>query len=74
MQKKVGVRPGTKDRKPFLGRHPYHPQLAVFNGFGAKGSLMIPWYSQHFSQYLLGKGEIFSSADIKRYVDVCPVD
>lgn len=72
VEKKVGIRPGTKDRKPFLGRHPHHPQLAVFNGFGSKGSLMIPWYSERFSQYLIGKGEIPPASDISRYADICP--
>lgn len=72
VQHHVGVRPGTKDRKPFLGRHPHSHHLAVFNGFGSKGSLMIPWYSQHFSRFLMGQGAIPPHSDIKRYADDCP--
>ncbi|MDD2725489.1 MAG: FAD-binding oxidoreductase [Methylovulum sp.] len=49
----ANVRPCTLDKQPFLGLHPSHPQLAVFNGFGAKGSLQIPWYSQRFADTLL---------------------
>ncbi|RLA17766.1 MAG: FAD-dependent oxidoreductase, partial [Gammaproteobacteria bacterium] len=48
IEKKVGIRPGTKDKNPFLGCHPNHRQLFVFNGFGSKGSLLIPWYSECF--------------------------
>jgi glycine/D-amino acid oxidase-like deaminating enzyme len=49
----ANIRPCTLDKQPFTGHHPQHPQLAIFNGFGAKGSLQIPWYSQHFVDALL---------------------
>jgi glycine/D-amino acid oxidase-like deaminating enzyme len=51
-QHKANIRPCTVDKKPFIGRHPQLPQLAIFNGFGAKGSLQIPWYSQQFADSL----------------------
>jgi len=67
IEKKVGIRPATKDKNPFIGQHPELPQLMVFNGFGSKGSLLIPWYSECFAQYLL-KGEALPNhVDIKRY-------
>ena len=62
-----GIRPGTPDRKPLLGRHPNEPRLAVFNGFGAKGSLTIPWYAQRFAEYLEGQEVLPGDADIARY-------
>ncbi len=64
---KAGVRPATRDRQPFIGIHPQHPQLAIFNGFGAKGSLLIPWYSKQFAACLSGHGEILAAADIQRF-------
>ncbi len=48
----ANIRPCTLDKKPFVGSHPHYPQLAIFNGFGAKGSLQIPWYSQRFADSL----------------------
>jgi glycine/D-amino acid oxidase-like deaminating enzyme len=49
----ANIRPCTLDKQAFIGHHPQHPQLAIFNGFGAKGSLQIPWYSQHFADALV---------------------
>ena len=47
------IRPCTLDKQPFLGHHPHNPQLAIFNGFGAKGSLQIPWFCRQFADALL---------------------
>ncbi|MCX7097828.1 MAG: FAD-binding oxidoreductase [Methylococcales bacterium] len=47
------IRPCTLDKQPFLGFHPHYPQLALFNGFGAKGSLQIPSYCQRFADALI---------------------
>jgi glycine/D-amino acid oxidase-like deaminating enzyme len=63
----AGVRPCTADRRPFIGRHPRYPYLNIFNGFGAKGSLSIPWHCRRFADYLLtGKG-LPERCDIRRY-------
>ncbi len=67
---RAGVRPGTPDRYPFLGRHPIHPQLAVFNGFGSKGSLMIPWYARRFADFLIGTAPLPAQADIARVKEI----
>ena len=62
-----GVRPGTRDKRPFLGLHPQYPQLSVFNGFGAKGSLWIPYYAQLFAEHLRGSAKLPDEVDIKRF-------
>ncbi len=62
----AGVRPGTKDKHPFLGLHPECPQLGIFNGFGSKGSLLIPWYAEQFVAHLIKKSPLPKQADIKR--------
>jgi len=63
----ANVRPCTLDKQPFIGFHPQHPQLAIFNGFGAKGSLQIPWHSQHFARVLMDNGTLHSSTNIQRH-------
>lgn len=63
----AGVRPGTLDRAPFLGRHPSAPALALFNGFGAKGSLTVPWYAARFAAHLETGAPLPPEADIARH-------
>lgn len=67
----AGVRPATTDRRPFVGFHPVHPQLAIFNGFGSKGSLLIPWHAAVFADALQGRGEVPQACDIRRHLALC---
>ena len=65
---KAGVRPGTVDKNPILGLHPAYPQLGIFNGFGSKGSLLIPWHAAHFAEMLANRSPLPPHADISRFV------
>lgn len=69
LTQRAGIRPATKDRHPFIGFHPRHPALAIFNGFGAKGSLQLPYYCQHFCDTLLDRQPLNSHCDIQRHYD-----
>lgn len=68
VQHHANVRPCTLDKQPFIGFHPQHPQLGIFNGFGAKGSLQIPWYAQQFTDTLINHAPLPLTCDIQRYV------
>ena len=63
----ANIRPCTQDRQPFIGFHPEHDRIAIFNGFGAKGSLQIPWYSRHFADVLLNGAPLSQTCDIQRH-------
>lgn len=63
----AGIRPATLDKQPFLGVHPRLPRLMIFNGFGSKGSLAIPYYARRFADYLLHDASLPANADIQRY-------
>jgi glycine oxidase len=63
----AGVRPATQDRMPFIGLHPQQPGLAIFNGFGSKGSLMIPWYANCLVRHLEKGEKLPPEADIARF-------
>jgi len=62
----VGIRPSSKDRRPLIGFHQPLENLAVFNGFGSKGSMLIPYYTQHFVKVLLNGATLDPDVDIKR--------
>jgi glycine/D-amino acid oxidase-like deaminating enzyme len=64
---RANVRPGTPDKQPFIGVHPQLRQLAIFNGFGARGSVSIPAYSRQFADFLLQDIPVSQQCDIQRY-------
>jgi len=66
---RAGIRPSTLDKAPFIGPHPVHPALLIFNGFGSRGSMSIPWYAARFADYLCGHGPVPAEADILRFRD-----
>lgn len=49
----VGIRPTTRDRKPFIGALNNLDHAYCFNGFGSKGCLTIPQYTKQFVDFLL---------------------
>ncbi|NER18775.1 NAD(P)/FAD-dependent oxidoreductase [Spongiivirga citrea] len=64
----AGIRPTTKDRKPFLGRHPEHHQLAILNGFGSRGIMMAPTLSKQLFDHLENNTSLDKEVDINRYL------
>lgn len=68
----AGVRPATTDRQPFIGLHPHYPQLGIFNGFGSKGSLLIPWHAERFADALQHKQALPVSCDLQRHLSLYP--
>lgn len=65
-----GVRPTIKDRRPVLGLHPKHKQLAVFNGLGTKGTMLGPYHAHLMLEFLTGKiNEIEKEISVFRFVN-----
>lgn len=62
----AGVRPATHDRRPFIGGHPIHEPIAIFNGFGTKGVSLAPYFAQHFVHCLLKNQPIDEAVDVRR--------
>tara|TARA_R110001583_G_scaffold102654_1_gene249251 strand:+ start:9606 stop:10646 length:1041 start_codon:yes stop_codon:yes gene_type:complete len=38
----AGIRPTVKDRRPLVGKHPKHQNLAILNGLGTRGVMIAP--------------------------------
>ena len=38
----AGIRPTVKDRRPLIGRHPNHRNMAILNGLGTRGVMIAP--------------------------------
>lgn len=64
---RVGIRPATKDRKPFLGKHPLQKNVYIFNGFGAKGVSLVPYFSACMQDFLLEDRPLPAEVSISRY-------
>ena len=63
----AGVRPGTRDKYPFMGFHHDHSLLGIFNGFGSKGSLLIPWHAEAMVAHIVKGAPLPIEADIGRF-------
>lgn len=63
----AGIRPATKDRKPFVGIHPLYKSIGIFNGLGAKGVSLAPYLAQKFIEFLERKEELHPEVNIIRY-------
>jgi glycine/D-amino acid oxidase-like deaminating enzyme len=66
--RRAGVRPNTLDKQPFIGLHPKWPQLGIFNGFGSKGSLLIPWHAKRLADALHDGAVLPAEVAIRRYL------
>ncbi len=63
----VGIRPGTKTRKPLVGIHPIHKRLITFNGLGTKGVSIAPYFGNQLVKCLEEGNILDEEVDIKKY-------
>lgn len=63
----AGIRPTSKDRRPFIGLHPEFKSLGIFNGFGPKAVMLAPYFSEHFFDYLFNDKPLNKEVSIERF-------
>ncbi|MEN8733212.1 MAG: FAD-dependent oxidoreductase [Lentimonas sp.] len=63
----AGLRPSTKDARPFVGEHPTAKGLFVLNGLGSKGASIGPEMSRQLFEYLLNNQDLDPVVDIQRF-------
>lgn len=64
---RAGIRPCTRDTQPFIGMHPRWHRLGLFNGFGSKGGLWVPYAAQCFAEFLLRGQPLPEAWHLARY-------
>lgn len=62
-----GIRPASMDRRPMIGEHPEKKGLYIFNGLGAKGFMIAPFYAIHFTNVLLNNETLDKEVSIERF-------
>jgi glycine/D-amino acid oxidase-like deaminating enzyme len=67
-EQRVGIRPATKDRRPFIGEHPTLRNLYIFNGFGSKAVSLTPFYAKQMVEFFLGVSSLDKEVNITRYI------
>ena len=63
----AGIRPTVNDRRPLIGLHPEHSQLAVFNGMGTKAVMLAPFFAFQFANALRHHTALDKEVDIARF-------
>lgn len=66
----ASVRPANVERRPFIGLHPLHTSVGVFNGMGTKGCSLAPFFATAFCNFLLEKTPLTPEADISRFTRI----
>ncbi|RZM11824.1 MAG: FAD-dependent oxidoreductase [Pedobacter sp.] len=66
----AGIRPATLERRPFVGFHPLHPRVGIFNGMGAKGCSLAPFFANQFVNSIKTGTPIYKESDVKRFTRV----
>jgi glycine/D-amino acid oxidase-like deaminating enzyme len=63
----AGIRPATLDRRPFLGMHVNFKNIVIFNGLGAKGVTLAPYFSEILVNFLENSIELEKEVSIERF-------
>lgn len=67
VRQESGIRPTVPDRRPLLGTHPEHENLAILNGLGSRGVLLAPLLARHLYEHLENGTALWPEIDIDRY-------
>lgn len=63
----AGIRPATQDRRPFLGNHPTHKNVYIFNGLGTKGVSLAPYFADEMINFMEKQKVLHPEVNIERF-------
>ena len=64
---KAGIRPTIKDRRPIIGKHLKHSNMAVLNGLGTRGVIIAPTVAEQLYNHLEKDSELDREVSIERF-------
>jgi len=67
IEQSAGIRPTVKDRRPLVGTHEKHENIAVLNGLGTRGVMIAPTVSKQLFEYLEKGIPLDKEINIKRF-------
>lgn len=67
LRHEAAVRPATKPRRPFVGRHPQHHNFYILNGLGTKGVSLSPFFARQLINLAWNNEKPDAEVDIDRY-------
>lgn len=65
----AGIRPTVKDRRPLVGKHPRHKNIAVLNGLGTRGVMIGPYVAKQLFNHIESNSNLDNEIDITRFVN-----
>jgi glycine oxidase len=63
----AGIRPATRDRRPFVGRHPKFKNIFIFNGLGTKGVSLAPYFAHQLVEFIENTKDLDEEVNIHRF-------
>jgi glycine/D-amino acid oxidase-like deaminating enzyme len=63
----AGIRPTTRDRRPLVGLHKKHTQLAILNGLGTRGVILAPSMAKNLYECLEHQKPLSKEISIDRF-------
>jgi glycine/D-amino acid oxidase-like deaminating enzyme len=66
----AAVRPATIERRPFIGMHPHHPSIGIFNGMGTKGCSLAPYFAEQFVAHLTKNTSLLPDVNVNRFTRI----
>lgn len=66
----AALRPGTLERRPFVGMHPHQPRLGLLNGMGTKGCSLAPYFAWQLAAHLTENTPILAEANLARFTRI----
>jgi glycine/D-amino acid oxidase-like deaminating enzyme len=63
----AAIRPGSKERRPFVGMLEQYPPIGLLGGMGTKGCSLAPYFARQLVQHLLRQAPLNPEANLRRF-------